>query len=153
MRVERMAMRLRFRAMVAMCLALLELAICGCGRTGPELGYVTGIVTLDGEPLPDAEITFHPETQGGSISIGSTNESGEYEMKFTRHREGAMLGKHLVQITTALERFEGGRMIRAKERVPVKYNQRSELTATVEPGNNSIDFKLMSDGRVVEEQD
>jgi hypothetical protein len=148
-----MVMRHRFLPMAAMCLALLELVLCGCGRTGPELGYVTGVVTLDGEPLPDAEITFHPETSGGSISIGSTNESGDYEMKFTRHREGAMLGEHLVQITTALERFEGGRMIRAKERVPVKYNQRSELTATVEPGNNSIDFKLTSDGRVVEEQD
>ena len=40
----------------------------GCGSGGPTLGTVTGQVTLDGKPLPNALVTFMPEGEGGAAT-------------------------------------------------------------------------------------
>jgi hypothetical protein len=83
------------------CIVLCACAIwtmTGCGRSDlPELGSVTGTVTLQGKPLADAIVTFSPEN--GRPSKGTTDDSGRYELIYTQDAKGAMIGTHRVQIT------------------------------------------------------
>jgi hypothetical protein len=130
--------------LVLLCVALLVLA--GCGDGGPELGKVSGTVTLDGKPLPKARIVFEGGPDG-SPSYATTDEDGHYELKFGVDKPGAMVGEHLVRITTA--RTEpadslGREMISHPELLPPRYNEESELTKEVVPGKQTIDFPLVS---------
>ena len=114
----------------------------GCSDGGPELGTVSGKVTLDGQPLADALVTFVPEK--GRSSSGRTNEEGEYELKYTPERSGAVLGNHIVRITTVDSDSESRDP--AKEKLPAQYNIDTELEATVESGENEKNFDLSSKG-------
>ena len=126
------AIRLVFPAIVALaCLA-------GCGRSDrPPLGRVAGTVTLDGAPLPAALVVFTPSDRGRA-AIATTDTAGRYELAFLRDIAGANVGSHSVRITTATE-DRGG-----KEILPARYHRKTELVATVEPGDNTLDFPLKS---------
>jgi hypothetical protein len=123
--------------------ALLTLA--GCGQDGPPLALVEGTVTLDGEPLPRAQLEFQP--QRGSTSYGETDKSGHYYLLYTPTRDGAMLGEHTIRIITGGEIFdsETREMRVATERVPARYNVETTLKREVVDGNNVIDFELTSE--------
>ena len=119
---------------------LLTLPLMGCSDPGPASGQVEGVVTLDGQPLPNAELAFYP--QEGRASQGVTDESGHYRLMFTYDSPGCIPGNHEVMITTRRPEsdVEGAAML--PELVPKKYRKRGELKATVEPGANEINFDL-----------
>ena len=75
-----------------------------------------------------------------------TGESGEYTLHYTRDIEGAEPGEHLVRITTYASGDPDAEppKLAVPERVPARYNARSELRKTVEKGSNTIDFDLRS---------
>ncbi|MEM7476557.1 MAG: carboxypeptidase regulatory-like domain-containing protein [Planctomycetota bacterium] len=123
-------------------------AVAGCGSG--DMGYVSGTVTMDGKPLPNAIVEFFPKPSGG-LSAGMTDEKGVYELYIGRSGKGAKVGEHLVQISTADGGADDGDYGGAsKELVPAKYNVNSELTATVKSGNNTIDFTLDSEGEIID---
>lgn len=126
--------------------AILSTVGCFKGDT-PELGYVEGNVTLDGEPLEGALITFYPQG-GGRPSYGRTNASGWYEMIYTNQAKGVLPGEHSISIST-FQRAEDG-VEGSPETVPAKYNVETELTRTVEASDNVIDFELDSEGEIME---
>ncbi|HID23252.1 MAG TPA: hypothetical protein EYP14_12735 [Planctomycetaceae bacterium] len=114
--------------------------LMGTSSDLPDLGLVTGVVTLDGQPLPRATVEFHPiappgEQAPGSASIGRTDDSGLYELKYLKNVYGAVVGKHRIVITP-----------HASSRVllPSEYNVRSKLIREVKPGKNVINFQLRS---------
>jgi len=115
----------------------------GCGGGGPELAPVEGTVTLDGTPLPAAHVVFQPQGPG-SPSSGITDENGHYELLYALDREGAMVGRHTVRITTYAQgrADENGEPTFTPERVPPRYNSQSELVREVESGSNTFDFPL-----------
>jgi hypothetical protein len=118
------------------------LLIIGCDA-GTGLSSVTGTITLDGKPYPSAQVRFVPET--GRPSIGITNESGTYSLIYIRDEKGAAPGSYKVDVTTvhvSASDTDGGK--EPAEKVPPKYNKATELTATVESGENVIDFDLTS---------
>ena len=125
--------------------------VAGCGRDSGNLGRVTGKVTLDGQPLPNATVVFSPKT-AGTQSLALTNANGEYSLLYSSHNRGAEPGEHRVTIST----FTGGDpdgappVAKVAERVPYKYNLQSQLQATVNRGRNTIDFGLATDGPVVQ---
>lgn len=129
--------------MVLLVLPALCLATAGCGRDGPELGRVTGTVTLDGVPLAGARIEFQPQAEDTSPSYATTDEEGRYELVYGIGQQGAMLGRHAVRITTYANANDGnGTVSLIPERVPPRYNSKTELSRDVEAGKNTFDFPL-----------
>jgi hypothetical protein len=130
------------------CLGLLLAA--GCGDSGPELGTVAGTVTLDGKPVPKATLEFQPGP-GGSPSYGTTDENGHFEMLYALGKPGALVGEHVVRITT--EREEAADAdgtappIEHPEILHANYHVDTVLTAKVEPGPQTIDWPLTADGQ------
>ena len=133
--------RLRVTIVVAL-VALGPANLAGCSSRGPELGEVAGTVTLDGEPLPEALVTFKP--QKGRPSLAETDEQGNYSLSYRVDAQGARIGEHRVTITT-FKQADGLLVMKdVPERVPPQYNRRTTLTATIEPGYNTLDFDLVS---------
>lgn len=125
-----------------LALALVSLLVAGCG-SGGDLAKVTGKVTLGGQPLEGATVTFQPAEQGGAPSAGQTDAKGRYKLMFTFDTPGALPGEHTVSIQTAGTDFDDqGNEIERPERVPAKYNSKTELKRTVEPGGSRFDFDL-----------
>lgn len=138
------------RIVTLLLLVFLPLGLAGCGGgggDGPELGTVTGKVTLDGEALPNAVVMFSPA--GAPSSFGTTDSSGEYSLRYSADRDGVALGKCGVRITTFSDGTDEGRTA-GPEKVPTKYNDQSELTAEVKAGANTFDFPLDSKGEIVQ---
>ena len=131
------------RAAAGVATALLFL---GCGPSDrPPIGTVTGTVTLDGKPLPGATVTYFPEK--GRMASGTTDESGRYEVMYLPDTPGTVTGKNSVSITLgdgeAPPVPEGGKPA-PRSSIPARYNTDTELTADVQPGENTFDFKLES---------
>ena len=129
-------------------LGLFLLLATGCGNSGPEVGIVTGTITLDGSPLEGANVEFQPLFSEGSPSycLDKTDENGYYEMGYTSDRSGVLLGEFQVQISTMDDiKQPDGRNKRLPERVPEAYRGiDSELRFTVAKGENTANFDLTS---------
>lgn len=126
-------------------LAIILIAISGCGvaKDQPELGKVTGVVTLDGKPLADAIVEFRPEQ--GRPSSGLTDDEGHYSLVYLGDTQGALIGTHSVRIST--ERYAtqpDGSTMPVPEKVPAKYHRLSELKEAVKSGKNQFNFELTS---------
>lgn len=122
----------------------LSLLLTACGSAPsdqPELGTVSGVITMDGTPLANANVRFYPEK--GRASAAKTDDSGSYELVYIRDEMGAMIGKHSVKVST-LDEDNDPFGNQGSETVPEKYNKQTTLEATVEPGDNTINFDLES---------
>ncbi|WP_339746967.1 carboxypeptidase-like regulatory domain-containing protein [uncultured Rubinisphaera sp.] len=126
----------------------------------PDLGQVTGKVTLDGNPLAEALVTFTPvDTESGNTSSGTTDATGTYELHYSGENMGAIPGEHKVTIIVgegATPTFPEGvdpdnlspqerQKYTAPAVIPAKYNSESTLTETVKSGPNTINFELTSE--------
>lgn len=122
---------------------LLLVPFAGCsGTDAPPVGEVTGTVTLDAKPLADATVMFQP-TQAGRPSTGKTDQEGRYTLDYVDGVTGAILGSHKVIIRTEIPGEDGQPPI-AKEKLPRRYHDNTELTAEVKEGSNTFDFSLTS---------
>jgi len=117
----------------------------GCGKSAPaNVGGVSGRVTLAGEPLPEAVVTFAPTKQGGSTALGKTKADGTYSLNYAKGISGAEIGENRVLVTT----FDAGNpdsdppRPAVPEKVPAKYNSQTELKVEVKAGSNTFDFPL-----------
>ncbi|MDR0609377.1 MAG: carboxypeptidase-like regulatory domain-containing protein [Planctomycetaceae bacterium] len=127
----------------------------GCGSamnsryTELQLANVTGTITLDGQPLANAQVQFE---QNGSFSYGVTNANGDYQMYFDTKHTGVRPGQCIVRIWTTMKGPGFDEMMQentvTKETIPVRYNHESTLSAMVEPKKSqSFDFDLQSGGK------
>lgn len=125
---------------------LLAPLLVGCGKSGPALSPVSGRVTLDGQPVNEAQVVFQPE-KAGSPSYGVTDKEGRYELGYKRGQNGALTGAHTVRIQMDTEVLDdaGKPMMRA-QLIPPRYNKDSALRQEVRAGGaNKIDFDLKSE--------
>ena len=134
------------------CLALILIAIftgcCGRRVDLPPIADVSGIVTLDGAPLPNASVQFIPDaakgTQGAP-AVGFTDATGKYEL-VTATVEGAIVGHHQIRVEArAAPKNEMDTL--PPLLTPERYVNpaTSGLTAEVKAGeNNVIDLPLTS---------
>ena len=126
-------------------LVLLVPIMVGCGNA--NLASVSGQVTLDGKPVPDAFIKFIPKGTTGAPSFAKTDSSGNYCMMFSDSEAGAWVGDNVVEISTGGGGLAPG--MGAPETIPSNYNSKSTLKETVKSGRNTFDFKLNSDAAKV----
>jgi len=87
---------------LSISIALFGLAgLCGCGGGGgasiPALGTVTGKVTVGGQPLANAVVTFTPAS--GRPSAGTTGSDGTYKLMYNVDNAGATIGEHTVLVS------------------------------------------------------
>jgi len=131
---------------LAICCMAAPVLLTGCGGgNSVKTVNVEGTVTLDGQPLANADVEFQPG-DNGSPSYGKTDVDGHYELMFTADQSGALLGEHQVRITTEGEtEDESGNTTTSEEVVPAKYNAETELKATVEKGGGPYDFTLTTE--------
>ena len=136
-----------------LCLAFASMQ--GCEQKA-KITKVSGTVTLDGKPLANASVSFQPNPPEGSASIaagsiGTTNEKGEYTLKYITGEEGCWVGTHRVRISlpqtqavnTDARPPPGGWP--KKETIPPQFSRDSELTFDVPPGGTkAADFQLTS---------
>ncbi len=83
-------------SVILICVA--TFLVTGCGRSDiPELGTVSGVVTLNNEPLPNAIVNFTP-LASGRPSTAETDDAGRYSLLYLADVEGAVVGEHSVTI-------------------------------------------------------
>jgi hypothetical protein len=133
--------------LLLLCLGGLLLAPgVGCGPKLPPLGRVHGLVTLDGKPVPNADVCFI--AADGASSFACTDAQGRYELSYPVRKgkdAGALIGKHRVVINT-IRPNDGSLPTPAVAPIPIpaRYNSQTTLTAEVKPGDNEINFSLKS---------
>lgn len=106
---------------------------------------VVGTVTMDGQPLLDGLVTFHPEA-GGALAYARIVSGGHYELR-TGSQEGLTPGEYLVTVAangavpepTARSRAPIAPLI-----TPARYNNKntSGFRFTVVPGANEFNLEL-----------
>ena len=141
----------------------LAIAIAGCSQQATlTTEPVEGVVTLDGQPVEGAIVTFQPVTEGqGTSAGGRTDASGKYTLTVTTGDGGAGAGttpgEYMIGVTkNAVEEIgahdenadsggdQGVEGDAGESLVPLRYNnpRTSGLTGTVAPGPNTIPITL-----------
>ncbi|MBL4884819.1 MAG: carboxypeptidase regulatory-like domain-containing protein [Planctomycetaceae bacterium] len=130
-------------------------AVIGCGGGSNEelvdVVPVTGKITLNGEPLKGAAITFMPQDEGmGRPCFGATDDDGAYVIKTQDGRKGCPVGKFKVIIskfamedgTPVGEDPEAAAL--GMEHLPAQYSsgEQTQLSADVPEGGKTFDFPL-----------
>lgn len=108
------------------------------------LGEVSGTVLVGGEPVEGVSVRFEP-LSGDRASVGVTDNAGRYRLYQGRLIPGAVVGEHIVRLSTArlVAEEAGTEKIRLDgETFPMAYNKESTLRATVLAGKNIFDWAI-----------
>src|SRR5262245_51818502 len=143
-------MRRRNMCLLLLCgLAPLALLI-GCGPDNPRgRKAISGKVTLDGSPLDQGNIEFHPMFEGG-VQSGGTITGGSYSIPA---HEGVVLGTYRVSISDFVPTppLPPGHMPgdplppSPKPKVPAEWNSKSQHTVEVKKeGPFKFDFDVLT---------
>src|SRR5712692_350445 len=96
-------MRIRKRsALLGSFLSAVILTAAGCG--GDKTVKVEGLVTLDGNPLPGATVSFMPVGEGRAAT-GQTGADGSFRLGTFGTDDGALAGEYKV-IVVVSEAYE-----------------------------------------------
>jgi hypothetical protein len=133
---------------------LLFAAATGCGGGGPTIytAPVSGVVTLNGTPLANASISFQPIASGnpGPPSSDMTDEEGNFTLHFADGKEGAVVGKHKVLISTrkmAPSAPNSDSEVEVeKELVPIMYLETPPVFDVPKDGTDAAKFDLVGSG-------
>ncbi len=122
--------------------------LVGCGDNGGRVP-VTGVVTFDGKPLEDGNITFGGDQ--GAAGIGKI-VNGSFSLSETGNETGVLPGNYTVIIGSWFEErgtvMANGAFSPGKTRIPLIYLEpdQSGLVAEVKQGTkNHFTFELTSD--------
>ena len=82
------------------CLCVFAISISGC-KKGIDANLVEGLVTLDGQPLAGASVTFYDPNDDSKTAGGFSNEKGVYRLTpyGGQGGEGAFTGDYVVTVT------------------------------------------------------
>ncbi|QDU09265.1 DUF4198 domain-containing protein [Gimesia aquarii] len=142
-------MKTKTRSFNTVCVLFFLISFSGCLGDGadplPDLYEVTGVITLDGQPLGNAKVVFEPEEVREKArrraSSATTKADGSFRLYYNPKAAGATSGKHQVTIFKLPDDNEEPG---DEQSIPAKYNEKTELTADVTEGDNTINFDLKS---------
>jgi hypothetical protein len=135
------------RRMAIWAAALAVVIPVGCGGSTSR---VSGVVTLNGQPLEGATVSFTPASgDGGGVggSTGKTDAQGRYTLRtVVGDATGAAVGKHKVTISLYRENPTNPDQA-GTETVPPQYSDpaKTELSYDVQSGGtDQANFALVS---------
>ena len=135
----------------------LMVLLVGCSDN--KIAPVSGVVTVDGKPYPDAVVTFQPlgtpeSPNPGRGSSAYTDENGRFVLMQDGDEEGAIIGKHRVRIMTkgneivsdpdtgSSDEVPAGKTLNI---IPPEWNTKSEKDFDVPPdGTDQANFDIIS---------
>jgi hypothetical protein len=86
--------------LLPVALAVLAPLPCGCSHRGPAVQMVLGRVTLDGQPVGGATVTFSPVDGGDGLpAVGVSQDDGSFKLTAVRGgapERGTMVGDYTV---------------------------------------------------------
>lgn len=136
------ANRIQRTPVVQTIMLLSAILISGCAK--PNIGVVTGTVIVDGSPAKNGSIAFFPVNRKSSTA-GSEILAGRYM---------AQVPLGAVKVEIRVPKVIGQKKLYETpdspikqilaESLPAKYNDQTELTFDVQPGQNLRDFQLTS---------
>lgn len=120
------------------CLTMLALVgLVGCGSSDrPELGEVTGRVTIDGQPLVGVNIVFSPDS--GRPSAATTDADGKYELQYLADAKGCKVGPNTMYLEWPPEAED-------PVAIPKAYTSAQGQKVEVKSGSNVLDFDIKSE--------
>ena len=122
---------------------LLCITVVGCGGASdaPALVKVSGVVKFQGQPLPEATLTFYPAK--GPVGVARTNANGEFQVR-TNGTLGTIVDTHKVTVAVSAEAAEAPPMdgnemaVANKSILPKKYadKETTDLQINIPDGGN-----------------
>jgi hypothetical protein len=79
------------------CTLLALTAGSGCGGPGKPI-KTEGLITLHGNPVAAATVTFHPEGGQGRLATGMTGDDGVFQLQTFAPDDGALPGDYKVTV-------------------------------------------------------
>lgn len=122
------------------------LGLTGCGKSRTLL---SGTVTLDGSPLPEAVLQFTPVGPQGRTGAARTDANGRYTVELSPHQVRVAISARTV-VGQERDGIDGPMVDVFKERVPARFSdlRKSELSVIPKDGERTVaDFTLTTDGR------
>lgn len=122
-------------------------AVAGCDS---DIVPVSGRVTIDGQPLASAVVTFQPirdsssEPPTATGSVGQTDKDGRFVLRLVDPDQmGALVGEHTVSISSATGPTAEGELPQG-ERVPESWRDGSQRFHVPENGTSDANFEIIS---------
>lgn len=136
--------RQQTRCFFAACVgSALLLRLAGCSSS--DKAYVSGVVTANGAPAEGYVLIFTPTDGVAGPANARTGPGGKYEAHTSRTIHWVVPGTFRVEVLGPVElaRGSGSPPPPGALQVPKRYRGKtSELTATIGPGNNTLNFEL-----------
>lgn len=116
--------------------------VAGCNKS--DLNSVSGVVTLDGQPLKEGTIQFAP-ADGKAPSQAAMIQDGKFstELRRTNYKVEMHATKFIDTGAKLDEKGPGGGPT-AVELLPSRYNVQSELTLKIDGSRSDVRFDLKS---------
>jgi hypothetical protein len=113
------------------------------GCSGPKLMEVSGKVTYKGQPVPSTRVCFQPDS-GSRPSIGITDDSGKFQMSYSRAQWGVTPGPHTVCLSYVVGADE------ERGRVPPKASRevKTVILRYGDPKKSSLHYDVNKNGEV-----
>lgn len=120
-------------------------AAAGCGARATT---VTGVVTLDGETIPEASVQFYPVNGKGQPAGTVTDGSGRYRVAVSPVQQRVVISKREVigRSRDKTDLVDGGSAI-VEERLPARYARVATtplIADPVESVTTTVDFAISS---------
>lgn len=84
--------------LVSNVLGFLVLGVVGLGCGGPKPVKVSGVITLNGEPVEGANVQFVPMDDSKRPATGFTDKTGKFELTSFENKDGALPGEYKVVV-------------------------------------------------------
>lgn len=121
---------------------------CGADSSGPKTVSASGVLTLDGAPVAEAQVILVDVK--GVPAYATSDKNGKFSLMVSDTKKGAVPGTYPVIVTKTKMDDLGGGNVRLEQGLPDQYGDpaKSGVSVTVpENGTNSIKIELKSSAK------